>query len=154
MLCLLAQLCLTHELFLHILMHEGISFHFNWWEKINQRLISYTLLALAASGSILDALFFSKWVTAPLLNAREHVWVSWILGYDHYVYTDSPCHSKEPSLLNGHECRVLVKIWLPAQYWRLHTSEKFSSWTKTTKQNNNQTNFWTSISDNIVHVCT
>ena len=40
--------------------------------------------------------------TAPLLNTRQQVGVSWVLGNDHYKRVSL----KEASLLNGHECQV------------------------------------------------
>ena len=44
--------------------------------------------------------------TAPLLNTRQQVGVSWVLGNDHYKRVSL----KEASLLNGHECQVQDKI--------------------------------------------
>ena len=57
-------------------------------------------------------------VTAPLRNARQQVWVSRVLGKDHYIngcsVSQKVWHIKEPSLLNGHECRVYVKFCSPS----------------------------------------
>ena len=52
-------------------------------------------------------------VTAPLPNARQQVRVSRVLGDDHYkglVHITVGVAHKEPSLLNGHECRAYVKF--------------------------------------------
>ena len=75
-------------------------------------------------------------VTVPLLNARQHVWVSRVFGNDHYKRMP-PCHSrcgmlKNPrSLLNEYECQALVNspaiVTSPYEWKILEWDEKLET---------------------------
>ena len=65
-------------------------------------------------------------MTAPLINARQYVWVSRVLGDD----LNNRCHVsqlvwhiKEPSLINGHACRGKANIFSPSSTMLVEYSE-------------------------------
>ena len=80
-------------------------------------------------------------VTAPMLNARQYMWVSRVLGDNHYKRVPSRCGTlKNPqcsmAMTAEHRLKfaVLHRLW-----WRLRMIEKFSSETINPKQTNKQT---------------
>ena len=76
-------------------------------KKLKQ--LTFFIILLIASAQSQRIHVVKTMVSGPLLNVRQQGQVSRALGDYHYI-DEVPCqlvcHANEPSLLNGHECRV------------------------------------------------